>query len=124
MYKVKDVETGKELVLKDVWIDDTRKLEHDIVAELLKDVEATSGTEAMNVVKKHILTIKRHALVRVNVEEDHTINMIMRGKVPNTEKQVELIDPIVKDIKRMRSSGFVSCMDQTTIKTKQFQCIT
>ncbi|KAL5479060.1 hypothetical protein ACEPAI_2348 [Sanghuangporus weigelae] len=74
-------------VLKDVWIEEDQKPEHFIREMLLHDVEEKYGAEARQEVASHLLTPVAHCLVRVNGEEDHTGNVMMRGYTPTFKEK-------------------------------------
>ena len=108
IYLVVDKETKAKCVLKDYWIDDNRKREGEIVAEMLEAVRQTydcetstgsiaedigeaepSGT-AVEIVKSHLLTIEKEALMKVGNETDHTKNVIFRGSMPTVQEMTDL----------------------------------
>ena len=74
-------------VLKDVWIKDDREPEHLLLERLLNDVEEKYGTEIRNKLTSHLLVPVAHCFVRVNGEEDHTANVMMRGYLPTYKKK-------------------------------------
>ena len=71
------------LVLKDVWLEDDRPPEHMLLGELLNDVEKKYGTATRRKLASHLLTPIAHCFTRVNGEEDHTTDVMMRGYSPS-----------------------------------------
>ncbi|KAL5525387.1 hypothetical protein ACEPAF_9257 [Sanghuangporus sanghuang] len=69
-------------VFKDVWTEEDQMPEHSVREALLLDIEEKYGAETREEVATHLLTPVAHCIVRVNNEEDHTGNVMMRGYTP------------------------------------------
>ena len=87
VWVVRHLASGESSVLKDVWVEDERDLEHNIYEDILRDVEAKYGVDARKEAASHLLTPTRHWLVRMNDVEDHTINVMMRGHEPSFRRK-------------------------------------
>ena len=74
-------------VLKDVWTEDDQEPEHLLLERLLNDVEEKYGAETRHKLASHLLTPVAHCFVRVNGEEDHTTNVMMRGYLPTYKEK-------------------------------------
>ena len=74
--------SDEPLVLKDLWLEDDRDLEHVTYDAILHDVEKKYGVNVRKEVASHLLTPIAHCLVAVNGEEDHTKKVMMRGYSP------------------------------------------
>ena len=94
IYLVVDKETGEECVLKDFWADATSRREKEIMDEILTDVSSlTEDYESvlidrpyrspLDIVKKHILTIEKDIYVKADDQFDDTVDVIMRGHIPD-----------------------------------------
>lgn len=78
VWRVKDPD-GEIRVLKDVWVDETRPLEHQLYKEILADVPEHNRA----FVKRHMLTPMAHCKVKVGDFDDHTVNvMLHRNPLP------------------------------------------
>ncbi|THH03743.1 hypothetical protein EW145_g6042 [Phellinidium pouzarii] len=100
VFKVKRKD-GTLAILKDVWVDDDRELEHT----------------ARNIVKRHLMTPVQFGLVEVDGQTDHTTNVIMRGEAPpfiNTFRLVPETHP-VNDAQQ--SAGHPRASDRTVYYT-------
>ena len=69
-------------IVKDVWVEDGRILEHAIFEAILNDVSEKYGTDIRNQVASHLLIPTAHWLVPVRDEVDHTSQGMMRGYLP------------------------------------------
>ncbi|KAL5479070.1 hypothetical protein ACEPAI_2358 [Sanghuangporus weigelae] len=78
------------LVLKDVWVEDGRELEHIIYESILHDVEEKYGTDVRKEVASHLLTPIAHCLVPIRGEEDHTTKVMMRGYSPSFNNKLSI----------------------------------
>ncbi|KAL5485717.1 hypothetical protein ACEPAI_6758 [Sanghuangporus weigelae] len=90
VYKVKSLDTGKTYVLKDVWVEDDRDLEHEIYNKILAAVEKTCGKEIRKLVASHLLTPFAYWVVPIDGQKDHTKDVMMRGSDLSFEKSFKL----------------------------------
>ena len=81
---------GEVHVLKDVWVEDGRELEHAIRDRLLQDVKRNHGKEKMDEVANYLLTPIDHWLVAVDGQEDHTAGVMIRGGIPPVKSWFKL----------------------------------
>ena len=87
VWAVRHLASGESCVLKDVWVEDDRALEHIIYEDILRDVEVKYGADVRKEVALHLLTPTRHWLVHTNDVEDHTIAVMMRGHQPSFKRK-------------------------------------
>ncbi|KAL5479076.1 hypothetical protein ACEPAI_2364 [Sanghuangporus weigelae] len=83
---VLSIATQKYYVLKDIWVEDTRDLEHVIRERILCDVENKFGKDARKETESHLLTPVASWIVEIKGIQDHTTKLIMRGYEPSFEK--------------------------------------
>ncbi|KAL5525386.1 hypothetical protein ACEPAF_9256 [Sanghuangporus sanghuang] len=77
------LDSGELFVLKDVWIEDDRDLEHCIREKLLYDIEDKYGADVRKEVASHLLTPVANWLVFDGNKQDHTTSNMMRGFSPS-----------------------------------------
>ena len=63
-------------VVKDVWMDESRRPEHELIQEIL---EKKDDEKALNVVRKFLFTVVGFDRVKIGNEEDTTRGSILRG---------------------------------------------
>ncbi|KAL5520221.1 hypothetical protein ACEPAG_9434 [Sanghuangporus baumii] len=90
VWTVRHLGSGVSCVLKDVWLDESQQLEHDVREAILHDVEKKFGHEARQEATMHLLTPVAHWLVPVNGEEDHTTTVMMRGFAPSMKERFKI----------------------------------
>ncbi|KAL5525400.1 hypothetical protein ACEPAF_9270 [Sanghuangporus sanghuang] len=90
VWKVRHVASGERYVLKDVWLDDDRDVEHNIYEAILRDIEDKYGVNARRDAAPHLLTPIAHCFVRVNGVDDHTTDIIMRGFSPSMKHRLKV----------------------------------
>ena len=90
VWRVKHVASGESHVLKDVWVEDDRDMEHEIREAILQDIEAKYGTDVREEAASHLLTPISHGLVRVHGELDHTTSTMMRGYTPSMRRRLKV----------------------------------
>ncbi|KAI5117344.1 hypothetical protein M0805_006243 [Coniferiporia weirii] len=90
-FRVIQRRTGTEYVLKDVWVEDDRELEHKIYDDMLSDIRLELGAPAEGIAKKHLLTPTESCKVIVDGQVDHTCNVMMRGAVPSFDNTFKLV---------------------------------
>ncbi|OCB90629.1 hypothetical protein A7U60_g2147 [Sanghuangporus baumii] len=90
VWKVKHVASGKRCVLKDIWLEDGRDMEHAIHETILRDIGDKYGTEVKEEAALHLLTPIAHCLVHVNGEQDHTTSIMMRGYTPSMRHRFKI----------------------------------
>ena len=90
VWRVKHVASGESHVLKDVWIEDDRYMEHEIREAILQDIEDKYGTDVREEAASHLLTPIAHGLVRVHGELDHTTTTMMRGYTPSMQRRLKV----------------------------------
>ncbi|OCB90624.1 hypothetical protein A7U60_g2142 [Sanghuangporus baumii] len=90
VWKVRHVASGERYVLKDVWLDDDRDVEHNIHEAILRDIEDKYGVNARRDAAPHLLTPIAHCFVRVNGVDDHTTDIIMRGFSPSMKHRLKV----------------------------------
>ncbi|KAI5114979.1 hypothetical protein M0805_009937, partial [Coniferiporia weirii] len=107
---------GKLAVLKDVWVDDDRELEHDLRVKILDDVEAKFNKDVRNRVSKYLLTPIIAGLMEVDGQIDHTTKVLMRGAIPSFDNIFDLIfvKPVFKE--KMNSTGYSGTSDQISYR--------
>ncbi|OCB90616.1 hypothetical protein A7U60_g2134 [Sanghuangporus baumii] len=95
VWMVRHLHSGESYVLKDVWVEDGRDLEHIIYEDILHDVETKYSVDARKEVASHLLTPTAHWLVHVNGVEDHTTTVMMREYLPSFRRKfrVEITGP-------------------------------
>ena len=64
------------MVVKDVWLKESRRPEYDLIREIL---EKKDDEKALNVVRKFLFTVISFDRVKVGNEEDTTRRTILRG---------------------------------------------
>ena len=64
------------MVVKDVWLKESRRPEYDLIQEIL---EKKDDEKALNVVRKFLFTVISFDRVKVGNEEDTTRRTILRG---------------------------------------------
>ncbi|KAL5479069.1 hypothetical protein ACEPAI_2357 [Sanghuangporus weigelae] len=84
---VRLIGTASLFVLKDIWVDDERSLEHTIHRMILDDIEVKFGTDGRNEAAAHLVTPVAHCLVHINGVLDHTTTVMMRGLLPPLDKK-------------------------------------
>lgn len=89
-YPLDDPETS--IVIKDCWIDDDRKREADILADILdaakkRDAEEPGATY-VEFVERHFLEVSCHGDVLVGSQQDNTFTLMRRG----ADLPVECVD--------------------------------
>ncbi|KAL5496160.1 hypothetical protein ACEPAH_3077 [Sanghuangporus vaninii] len=77
------LDSGELFVLKDVWIEDDRDLEHCIHEKLLYDIEDKYGADVRKEVASHLLTPVANWIVFDGNKQDHTTSNMMRGFSPS-----------------------------------------
>ncbi|KAI5115422.1 hypothetical protein M0805_004009, partial [Coniferiporia weirii] len=107
---------GKLAVLKDVWVDDDRELEHDLRVKILDDVEAKFNKDVRNRVSKYLLTPIIAGLMEVDGRVDNTTKVLMRGAIPSFDNIFDLI--LVKPVfnEKMNSTGYSQTSDQISYR--------
>ncbi|KAL5520224.1 hypothetical protein ACEPAG_9437 [Sanghuangporus baumii] len=90
VWKVRHVASGDRYVLKDVWLDDDRDVEHNIHEAILRDIEDKYGVNARQDAASHLLTPIAHCFVRINGADDHTTDIIMRGFSPSMKHRLKV----------------------------------
>lgn len=90
VWRVRHVTSGESHVLKDVWVEDDRDLEHEIREAILQDIAAKYGADVREGVESHLLTPVAHCLVRVHGEPDHTTSIMMRGHTPSMRRRLKV----------------------------------
>ncbi|KAL5479068.1 hypothetical protein ACEPAI_2356 [Sanghuangporus weigelae] len=95
VWVVRHLISGESYVLKDVWVEDGRDLEHIIYEDILRDVETKYGVDARKEVASHLFTPAAHWLVHVGGMEDHTTMVMMREYLPSFKRKfrVEITGP-------------------------------
>lgn len=97
----------KEYVLKDVWIDNDRELEHQIREALLDDIDKAFGQAARDEVARHMLTPVAHEKVCIaSGVEDDTTTVMMRGWTPSADTtrlvplkiEVRSVEPVTQSL--------------------------
>ena len=81
VFKVKRVGDPEDnfYVLKDLWLEQDRKPEHEIYNEIIRDVENLYGDQ-VDIVRRHLFTPIDHAFVEVNGVRENTDVSMMRNK--------------------------------------------
>ncbi|THH07036.1 hypothetical protein EW145_g3665 [Phellinidium pouzarii] len=90
VFKVKRSD-GTFAILKDVWVDDDRELEHILRRKILYDVKKKYGEKGRKIVKRHLMTPITFGLVEVDGQTDHTTNVIMHGEDPSFTNTFRLV---------------------------------
>ncbi|OCB90632.1 hypothetical protein A7U60_g2150 [Sanghuangporus baumii] len=90
VWTVRHLGSGASCVLKDVWIDESQQLEHDVRETILHDVEEKFGHEARQEMAMHLLNPVAHWLVTVNGKDDHTTTVMMRGFTPSMKQRFKI----------------------------------
>lgn len=111
VYNVRDLRTGKHYVLKDVWVEDGRALEHEIREKILEVVKVTFGEDAQKKAARHLLTPIAHWLVPVGEETDHTVGVMMRGEEPPLDSIFELVIEKKENDDRSKGIGWSAASD-------------
>ena len=92
VFLVKDVKSGEQFVLKDVWLAKGRQMEHEVRRELLDDVREKLGKREMKEVERHLFTPVEHCIVQVQVNgqvvNDDTDEVIMDMVEAHTSEHV------------------------------------
>lgn len=84
------VQTKRTYFLKDIWVEDTRKFEHQILHEILRDVEGKYGSDVRKEVANHLVTPVQHWVVQVDGRPDHTTQVMMRSYEPQFHRYLPL----------------------------------
>lgn len=96
VFLVKDVKSGEQFVLKDVWLAKGRQMEHEVRRELLDDVREKLGKREMKEVARHLFTPVEHCIVQVQVNgqvvNDDTDEVIMRAVDLSNAGQFNVMD--------------------------------
>ncbi|KAN0129256.1 hypothetical protein V8E53_012955 [Lactarius tabidus] len=92
-FKVKQVGDNKDniYVLKDLWLEEDRKPEHQIYEEIISDVGRLYPEQA-DIVRQHLFTPVDYAFVEVNGVRDNTKASMMHNKTLVSSKVVQLPD--------------------------------
>jgi hypothetical protein len=93
IFKVKKVGDSEDniYVLKDLWLEQDRKPEHQIYEDIISDV-GRLYPEQVDIVRQHLFTPADHAFVEVNGVRDDTKTSMMRNKTLVSSKVVQLLD--------------------------------
>ena len=86
VWKVRRPGSDECHVLKDVWVEGHQQLEHLTYNMILRDIEASYGSEIRAQAASYLLTPVAYGLVNVNGEEDDTTRIMMRGYEPNPKQ--------------------------------------
>ncbi|KAJ3980780.1 hypothetical protein F5890DRAFT_1467598 [Lentinula detonsa] len=112
---------GNTGVLKDLWLEHDRLEEHQIYANIIKDVENSnsatpeSKAKARKVVVDRLLTPLEHCRVKVSgIADDDTTLVILRGYDMNKARTVALMSTSQPNPRNKQSFGFSSPDDQDT----------
>ncbi|KAL5532038.1 hypothetical protein ACEPAF_5602 [Sanghuangporus sanghuang] len=98
VFRVKLLDTDQIFVLKDVWVEEDRALEHEIYAFILDDVERTFGKDSRRLVASHMLTPADNWLIKtIDGQDDHTKAIMMRGYEPTFEQTFKLVASVPDD---------------------------
>ncbi|THH03742.1 hypothetical protein EW145_g6041 [Phellinidium pouzarii] len=116
VFKVKRSD-GTLAILKDVWVDDDRELEHVLHEQILDDVEKNFDKKARKIVKKHLMTPMHFGLVKVDGQTDHTTNVIMRGRAPSFINTFPLVSETHRVNEAQQSIGHSRASDRTVYYT-------
>ena len=135
VWRVRRVGSGELYVLKDVWVEDDRDMEHEIRETILQDIEAKYGEDIGEEAKSHLLTPIAHCLVRVHGEPDHTTSIMMRGYTPSMQHRIkvrvkiatgsyaggqeETDDSAIFEPRRQLRAPFPHCLHRRKIYRKQ-----
>ncbi|KAL5496143.1 hypothetical protein ACEPAH_3060 [Sanghuangporus vaninii] len=117
-WEATDLETGEPYVIKDVWIDDDRELEHDIYNAILSDIEKKFGTDVKREVASHLLTPVQHCFVQANGQDDHTTDVMMRGLKLSFKEAFDLKIREVKGNDAKKSIGPSAASDTALRQTR------
>ena len=98
VWKVKDA-SGTEFVLKDVWAETDRKLEHELREEILRAIPEENREK----VADHLLTPLKHWLVEASDQVDHTTNVAMRKQGPSFRRFFALVFKKIPATEKMPS---------------------
>ena len=90
VWRVRHVSSGELAVLKDVWVEDDRDMEHEIREAILRDIGAKYGEGVREEAKSHLLTPIAHCLVRVHGEPDYTTLIMMRDYTPSMRRRLKV----------------------------------
>ncbi|KAL5479079.1 hypothetical protein ACEPAI_2367 [Sanghuangporus weigelae] len=108
VWTVRHLGSGASCVLKDVWLDESQQLEHDVRETILHDVEGKFGHEGRQEATMHLLTPVAHWLVPVNGEEDNTTTVMMRGFTPSMKQRFKI------RVKKARYANFEAHTEAST----------
>ncbi|KAL5525389.1 hypothetical protein ACEPAF_9259 [Sanghuangporus sanghuang] len=98
VWKVRRVGSDELYVVKDVWVEDGRDLEHSILETILNDVEEKYGSDVRKQVASHLLIPVAHWLVPIREEEDHTVRVMMRGHLPRFKNRIKISIGLIDEV--------------------------
>jgi len=84
VYDIKDVNKTPR-VLKDVWVEEDRSREGEILNNLFAKIQLEGGEDKLRDAQRYFLTSVTYGDVKIHGQLDHTRNLIMRGGDPFLE---------------------------------------
>jgi hypothetical protein len=98
VFQVKDVVSHEVFVLKDVWLANGRKMEHEVRRKLLDDIQKKIGDPEMNEAERHLFTPVNHGIVQIqvngNAADDETHELITRKVDLSNAGQFRVMDSV------------------------------
>lgn len=105
--------TGEICVLKDLWLDKTRKSESQLYDAILEDIRRIYGEVAMERAKLYLMTPKDSWFVKLNGKEDETKSCMLEKNRVDLKNQKSLRDAIPRFNPKITSESYLRKMEDT-----------